>query len=311
MPQPADNIQISVVVCTYNRVALLERVLDLLAAQAFPPDRYEVVVVDNNSDDGTRAMVERLAGRAKVAVRYLFEPRQGKSFALNHGIRAARGRWLAFTDDDVRVEPDWLERVYVRLETDRPDLMGGRVVPDWAGSWPDWFRPDYYGVVGVYDLGDAPIFLTLGRHRLPGGANMAGRADTFRRFGPFREDLSDGRLHRSEDFELFQRVLLQGGRVLYAPDVVVHHHVAPERLTRGYVRAWWVTQGRANARMRLDETETVPRILGVPRWMFRQAVTDGLSCGLQRLRGDANAAFFRETQLARFYGYVAERWRRA
>lgn len=311
MTDSNKTIEISVIICSYNREAMLARTLDSILAQSFPPDQFEVLVVDNNSTDGTPEMVRRKAETAKPLVRYLFERRQGKSYALNHAIREARGEFLAFTDDDICLGPDWLERIHQRFQKDHPDLVGGRVIPDWDGKWPDWFHPEYRGVVGHYDPYMEPVFLELDRHTLPCGANMAARADIFRKYGGFREDLSNGRLHRSEDYELIRRVLKNGGRVLYAPDVVVHHTVHPGRLTKRYVRQWWMTQGMANSRMRLDEDPGIPKILGVPRWMYRRVLDDlGRMVARWVINPRCREAFYHETRLWRFYGFVKDRWTR-
>jgi glycosyltransferase involved in cell wall biosynthesis len=307
----SNEIEISVIVCTYNREALLTRNLDSILSQGFPPDRFEVLVVDNNSSDGTAELVRRTVETAKPAVRYLFEGRQGKSYALNRGIQEARGPVLAFTDDDVRVSPDWLERIDQNFIRYQPDLIGGLIVPDWAGEWPDWFYPEHRSVIAAYNPSPETVFVNLGWPSLPAGANLAARAEVFRRYGGIREDLSDGTLHRSEDTELIQRVLRNEGRVLYAPDVVVYHHVSPERLTRRYVRRWWIAEGMASSRMRLDEEPGIPKILGVPRWKFRQALQDlGSMVGWFIINPRCREAFYRETRLWCFYGFVKDRWTR-
>src|SRR5688500_504515 len=100
----------SVLICTYNRARLLEATLASLAAMRVPPDlHWDVIVVDNNSTDGTRAVIESHVHAFPVALRYVFEPRQGKSHALNSGAAASAAEVIAFTDDDVRIDPDWLE----------------------------------------------------------------------------------------------------------------------------------------------------------------------------------------------------------
>lgn len=304
-----NNIEISVILCTYNREVLLARALDSILSQGFPPDRFELLVVDNNSSDGTVDLVRRKAETAKPVVRYLFEGRQGKSFALNHAIREARGEILAFTDDDARVASDWLERIDQCFIQYQPDLIGGRVVPDWTGEWPDWFFPEHRSVIAAFNPSPEAVFVNLDWPSLPAGANLAARAEVFRRHGGFREDLSDGTIPLCEDNELIQRVLRNSGRVLYAPDVVVHHHVPPERLTRRYVRRWWMIGGMASSRMCLDEGPGVPKILGIPRWMYRQAL-DNFGCMVGRfiINPCCREAFYHETRLWSFYGFVKDRW---
>ena len=101
----ATSIDATVLIATYNRSVLLGETLASLRALRVAPDRrWEVLVVDNNSTDSTRAVVERQMDDFPVPLRYLAEPRQGRSSALNAGVTAAAGNIIAMTDDDVRVE---------------------------------------------------------------------------------------------------------------------------------------------------------------------------------------------------------------
>ena len=105
-------MKITVILCTYNRCQSLVRALDSLAASILSETiEWEVLVVDNNSSDQTKAIVEDFCRQYPGRFRYLFEPQQGKSYALNAGIREARGDILAFVDDDVTVEPMWLQNL--------------------------------------------------------------------------------------------------------------------------------------------------------------------------------------------------------
>src|ERR1700722_16738649 len=100
---------VSVIICTYNRCKSLATALESVAASKLPDSMdWEVLVIDNNSSDKTSEVAQGFCQRFPNRFRYFFEPRQGKSFALNTGIQAARGEVLAFTDDDVIVEPTWL-----------------------------------------------------------------------------------------------------------------------------------------------------------------------------------------------------------
>ena len=118
----------SIVIATYNRASDLSQTLDSLAGLR-PDGPWEVIVVDNNSPDGTRQVVEEAARSFPVELRYLFEREQGRSPALNAGIRAARGEIIATTDDDVRVPADWLDRAAEGLSRLGCDYVGGRVLP--------------------------------------------------------------------------------------------------------------------------------------------------------------------------------------
>src|SRR5687767_3695723 len=97
----------SIVIATHNRADDLRKSLISLS-QLSTSSGWEVIVVDNNSTDHTRAVVEALAPTYPTTLKYLFEKEQGRSAALNTGFRAAEGHIILTTDDDVRVEPDWL-----------------------------------------------------------------------------------------------------------------------------------------------------------------------------------------------------------
>src|ERR1019366_3158512 len=99
----------TVIVCTYNRCQVLAKTLESVAASKVPDSvEWEVLIVDNNSSDQTREVVEDFCRRYPGRFRYLFERRQGLSSARNAGIRESQSEILAFTDDDATVEPDWL-----------------------------------------------------------------------------------------------------------------------------------------------------------------------------------------------------------
>src|SRR3989337_1168394 len=126
----------TVLIATYNRAALLDETLAWLARMRVSPTlTWDVIVVDNNSSDDTRAVVERHIARFPVRLRYLFEPTQGRSSALNSGIAQATGEVLVFTDDDVRVADGWLDAA-------TGPLMGGEATIAYSGGpvRPIWGR---------------------------------------------------------------------------------------------------------------------------------------------------------------------------
>src|SRR4051794_4537252 len=154
-----EAVKFSVLIATFNRAAVLRQTLESLASLA-PEGSWEVIVVDNNSLDDTRQVVETTAGTFPVSLRYVFEREPGRSAALNAGFQAARGEILVTTDDDVRVEPDWLDRIAAGFTEYHCDYLGGRVLPIWPGERPDWLparREVICGVFAVLDYGAAPL----------------------------------------------------------------------------------------------------------------------------------------------------------
>ena len=105
-------------------------------ARLSTPDKWEVIVVDNNSSDHTPAVVRNAQQWFPAPLRYVFEGEQGRCAALNAGIRASRGVIIVTTDDDVRVEPDWLVRAAEALDRLDSDYVGGKVLPIWSAPRP-------------------------------------------------------------------------------------------------------------------------------------------------------------------------------
>src|SRR4051812_41828858 len=191
----SSRVDATVLIPTYNRADLLDETLRYLRQINVPPGRrWDVIVVDNNSTDHTRAVVERQAADFPVRLRYLHEAKQGRSSALNAGLAAAEGEVVAMTDDDVRVDVGWLEAACAALLEDREpavDYAGGPVVPIWEAKPPDWLdltRGDLWGTIAIQDHGDRPFGYDEAR-KVPLGANMAARRSLFERIGGFRTDL--------------------------------------------------------------------------------------------------------------------------
>ena len=155
---------VSVVLPTYNRAADLERALDSVLQQTADPREYEVIVVDNNSTDGTAQVLDRLKARYPGRLRTVVERKQGVSHARNAGIAAALAPILAFFDDDVRVAPDWIETI-IRVFRDNPDteVVGGKVLPEWAAPPPGWLTPAHWSPLALQDFGDRPMLMSANK----------------------------------------------------------------------------------------------------------------------------------------------------
>ena len=260
----------TVILCTYNRGQSLAKALESLARSEMPSSvQWDVLVVDNNSKDDTREVVEGFCERFPGLFRYVFEPRQGKSYALNTGIREARGDVLAFTDDDVFVEPTWLQNLTAGLLEGKWAGAGGRVASDRSFSPPRWFPEERYvsGPLVMFDLGENPGELT----EPPFGANMAFRKEVFANYGGFRVDLGPrpGSEIRSEDTELGNRLLSAGERLRYEPSAVVYHAVPASRLERKFFLAWWFAKGRADMQASTP-SEFKWRVANVPVVLLRR-----------------------------------------
>jgi glycosyltransferase involved in cell wall biosynthesis len=309
--------QLSILIATYNRAMLLGETLDYMARVHQPAGlAWEVVVIDNNSRDDTRHVVESRQAGFPVPLRYLFESRQGRSAALNAGHAATNAPFILYTDDDVRVAPDWLGAGAQAL-AEEWDYIGGPVDPIWEAPRPAWLHPSLHGTIAILDYGQSQ-FIFEERCRVPLGANMGMRRDLLDRIGGFREDLgrSNGRKILGQEVpELLSRARAVGARGLYVPELRVEHHVPAARLTRSYFRRWWYGKGVSKSTFELVQpmTElgldlrTEPHIGRVPRFMVGSALRDVAGYVKESVTGDPAARFQREMMLAYAAGYITAR----
>jgi GT2 family glycosyltransferase len=280
-------MDVSVVICTYNRSASLLKTLASLADLQVPEAlRWELVVVDNNSRDDTSRRVSQFAREhPHLAVRSVVERRQGKSHALNLAVATAQGGLLAFTDDDVVVDPRWLNQLH-RLAVERGAMaVGGRIVDTWTTPKPAWYSDagpyKLNAVIVKYDLGEqvCPITRTM-----PLGANLAVRREAFEKYGLFDTHLGPtaGGPRRGEDSEFCARLVRAGETILYAPEAVVYHPVERERLDRKYFERWYYLYGKVFFQMNPLPPDLVCW-LGVPRFLIRMLATHFIRWQLARV----------------------------
>jgi len=264
--------KITIILCTFNRCHSLAKALGSVATTTLPEsEEWEVIVVDNNSNDQTREVAKDFCRRYPNRFRYLFEPRQGKSYALNSGIQEARGDLLAFMDDDVIVESTWLGNLTAGLCNGDWVGAGGRILPEWPSTPPSWLPvKEWYGMAPLvmFDLGLKAGPLTVA----PFGTNMAFHRRAFEKYGGFRIDLGPrpNSEIRNEDTEFGRRLLAAGERLKYEPTAVVYHSVPQNRLQRSYFLRWWYDRGRADVRESGVAAGTKWCVGGIPIYLFRK-----------------------------------------
>ena len=301
MPLP----KLSVILPTFDRADSLKRALDALLRQTASPGSYEVVVVDNNSTDGTASVVGLFDDRR---VRLVAEPRQGLSYARNTGLAAARGHIVAFTDDDVEVAPDWVEIILSSLAR-HPHVagVGGRVLPAWQSGPPRWLTRDHWAPLALQDHGDARRIFDRAMPIGLIGANVAFRRDVFDRIGVFSPDVQrvrDG-IGSTEDHELLTRLYAHGERMLYQPRMLVMARVPDDRCDRKYHRRWHEGHGRFYALMRLPEMERARMTaFGVPGHLLREAARNVGAWVRSAVSADWDRAFAAELRLRFVKGFV-------
>ena len=310
MERTPATVDLSLLVCTYNRCNDLRELLETaLAQQTDGLFEYEVVVVDNNSTDDTRAVVEEMIAAGRQRLRYFFEPKQGKSHALNHGLQVLRGWAYVITDDDFLLPPNWVKEIFLGFKNN-PDVafVSGKVLPSWQGKCPPWLTQRHWSAIAMADYGDKQ-FLTDESNQICLLA-CAFRSADVAAVGGYHNDLGPekDRTGATEDLELLTRLWKAGRKGLYLPHIFFHHKVTADRLTKTYHRKWHRDHGRSYAIMAFDNRQPARfRLFNVPAYLYRAAVTDAVKWLSCMLTGRRDKAFLYEAQLQFFMGFLAKR----
>ncbi|REK12651.1 MAG: glycosyltransferase [Planctomycetota bacterium] len=229
---------ISIILPTYSRCAMLSDALDsLLSQETCGQFEYELVVIDNASNDSTREIVEEAGRRSSVTVRYCYEDDPGPAPARNCGLRHAAGDWFAFFDDDEVADANWLLELYRAADETGAQIVGGAMHLDLPeevlGRLNQFVRRTslreikYYEKTCPYDPS-----------RLPGTNNALVARRVFDELGAFDTSFRSG----GSDSDFFLRARSAGIELCYTPLAIVRHRVAPNRLTTEYFR-WDAIQG--------------------------------------------------------------------
>jgi glycosyltransferase involved in cell wall biosynthesis len=307
-------VDVSVVISTYNRCTLLAKALQALLWQTAGEITYEILVVDNNSSDETRDLLQTLTAKNQEKLRYIFEPQQGLSYGRNTGIASARAPIIAFTDDDVCVASDWIAQIKAVFDADPSiDFLGGKVLPQWEAGPPAWLTRVHWAPLALVDYGDQPFYVDIERQCALIGANLAFRRRAFELVGLFKTDFQ--RVKKSigslEDHEMLLRLWYAGRRGMYLPQLLVTGAVEPDRLQKNYHRRWHAGHGYFYALLRTEEEERSQRgrFLGVPAHLYRRALSHGARWIVCKLQNRSEQAFEHEIRLHFFGGFVRKRWR--
>ena len=283
-------MQLDLVIPTLRRPSLLRALLTSIA-RAAPARAMHVSITIVNNDEGPLVLEPEFLAPS-YPVRILQERRPGKSAALNLGIAASPADFIGLIDDDEEVAADWFQVVERALDQGKFDFIGGRVVLQTSPPPLPWLPYGYDAVLGSVDAG--PNSLAYGPEFpgiLMGGNAVISRA-VLLRAGPYNTALGprvDRRLLSCEDEDMYWRLIDGGARGQYLPDLIVYHHVHPDRLRRSYYRTWCFWNGASKAVMSRSQPRRVPHIAGAPRYMYGDALRGLLTWLRTSLTGGPSA----------------------
>lgn len=307
-------MDLSIIICTYNRSRSLYKTLESLECMIIPEGLdWDVLVVDNNSNDKTKEVFEEFSRKGILNLKYLFESKQGKSFALNSGLESAKGEIIAFTDDDVLMDKGWLKALIKATNRYREyDGFGGRIVPLWCTKPPVWI-----GVTGEYNALKGTVFLRDDgcqdkeycetKSGVPCGANMFFRKHVIDENGLFRSDLGPqaGIPGAAEDTEYCQRMVNRGKKFMYIGNAIVYHPVEPEKLTKSYLTRWRYYCARSLVKSKGIPDNTIC-YFGIPRYLLKQLLESFIRWNLST---DSQKRFYHKLRFHWVLGEIVESYK--
>ena len=222
---------ITVVICTYNRRSYLKKAIDSIINQAFDPDLYELIIVDNNSTDGTKEFVLNNYSHSRVKVRYLHEPNQGLSHCRNTGFRNAKFDYIAYIDDDGIAYPDWLENMTkgIKDQNEKIALINGAVIPIWEIPRPRWLLDEFTMLYSIYNPDERTVIKAYETM----GANMVWKKSLLIEFGGFNTNLGreKNNLISGEETFIAEEIENEGYKFIYDPKIRIKHHIHKSRIS--------------------------------------------------------------------------------
>jgi glycosyltransferase involved in cell wall biosynthesis len=306
---------LTVIMCTRNRAEQLRRVLESASAMRIPPGvTWEFLLVDNGSTDHTAEVVESFTDR--LPIRRVWQPEPGLSNARNAGVAEAAGDYILWTDDDVVIDPGWLE-AYADAFAAFPEaaVFGGVIEPVYEVEPPTWFRENedlLSTIVAKRDMGPERRVLPNDPGMTPYGANYALRTAEQKRH-LYNPDLGVSPSHKrlGEETVVIEEIRDAGGIAVWVPEARVSHLIPTKRLTLDYVRTYSESAGETWAYLSQYGGSDVMgphvpqkgrRLMGAPLWIIRKMLQGQFKLWLSRT--PTREYLQRTREVARFRGAV-------
>jgi glycosyltransferase involved in cell wall biosynthesis len=236
-----DSPKFSVIIITRNRASFLPRVLESVINQDYEKEKYEIIVVDNNSSDSTTSIVERFKRRCPNRICYAFEPKIGMSNARNRGAETAKGEILLFIDDDAIASTNWLTN-HGHLYQSFPDIVatGGKIELTFISKKPKWISEELLVTLGYLDLSHKETIISFPYH--PFGVNFSVKKEQLIKLKGFRGELKS----YNDEKAFFYKLYLNKYKVGYSPRALVYHQIPTSRLRKVFFIKRGIKQGIGN-----------------------------------------------------------------
>jgi len=259
------NPKVSVIIPVYNGQRTLRQCLSSVINQNYR--NYEVIVVDNNSTDRSREIAHEFQAKYKK-VRYIFEERQGVSYARNTGWKKSNAKYITYLDSDAMACKNWIKNIVEIFEKQTVKLgaVGGKVTGIFEQPRPRWLYERFDDLLGILDCSKKPVFLS-GKQNLF-CVNMALPRYVLKEVDGFNTNLGrvgDGLISSEEAF-LQYKLREMGYKIFYSPDVCVNHLISSVRLNKKWFKKRFYYEGISNSRMYLiKNASSIKKFIKIPK----------------------------------------------
>ena len=289
-----DPPEISIVIPTRNRAQSLSRLLASLRGLLNPCNvKLEVLVVDNGSEDGTASVIEEEKGKF-LGLRGIYESMRGQSAAINRGLKECRGEIICLIDDDVVLDPNWIDGLLSSYQATEFDALQGKVLPgvDPNGNPVDPEKLYSYNIP-VVEFGDE-----IKEINGLTGAHMTFKRKVLKKVGLFDLRLGPGASGFSGDTEFSSRIRAANLRIGYTPHAIAYHELDPARYGSEYNRRVHYRKGLSRSIYRQEAIlfKIIPNLF-----------VNLIRYGIYRLAGNAEKLHKTEGRILRYWGYLMGR----
>lgn len=271
------RLDISVIIPTRNRAAMLDQVLESLTKQTFTQERYELIVVDNGSTDNTAAICKKWKHQF-INFRYIYDAHPGIHIGRNRGCMEAKSDLLVYGDDDLFPEVTWLEGMYKGLTETDAVLVGGSIFPKYEQS-PDTFLKKMWqtdGQIKMMIAFSCIIFPNCKRYVDPQyifGCSFGVRKEIIVSAGGFHPDgMPDQYMMYRGDGETYiaRYIRKKGLKALVMPEISAKHFVTKARMSEERIAQVGYRNGISDAYRILRESPTkLSLVLNITSTLFR------------------------------------------
>ena len=231
----------SILICSYNRGYLIKHCLDALLELNFDKKLYEIILIDNNSNDGSAEIMKEYASNYDV-FNYMFVEQKSLSIARNEGAEAAKGDYIIYIDDDALISSNYLTRLDYVIEKYAYKVIGGVGYPWYHFGKPKWMREDFgYSTKGLNDVG------VLQKESIS-GFSMCFERNTLLSSSLFSIHLgmSGDKVAYGEETALIFELRKKGVEIAFDPKLEVKHLVAKHKLKLSWHLQMYKAHGRDN-----------------------------------------------------------------